>query len=67
MFCISVHQTTALADEEDRSPQTTSLPSTDLHNFFAECFDQPSKVAAVANDNDELKRYLKSQDKLIED
>ncbi|CAF3817810.1 unnamed protein product [Rotaria magnacalcarata] len=58
-------QTNASFDSEAESPQQISLLSNGSNDFLSECYDQPSAAGVVAI-NDEFKRYLQSNDTLID-
>lgn len=66
VFSISALQTTASIDSESEFPshQQTSLSSSNSDDFLSDCFDQPS--TGVTNVIDELKLYLQSTDKLLD-
>ncbi|CAF1353535.1 unnamed protein product [Adineta steineri] len=59
-------QATVTLNLNGQSQQTLSL-SNDVDNFLTCCFDQSPATIAVVDANDELKRYLRSTDTLIDD
>ncbi|CAF3078155.1 unnamed protein product, partial [Rotaria sp. Silwood2] len=65
-FYISAHQINAPVGSAT-SLQPTLTTSPDSNDFLSECFDQISTAAIAPNTNDELKRYLQSNDNLIHD
>jgi hypothetical protein len=66
VFYTSAQRTDASTGSET-SPQPTSNTSPDSNNFLSDCFDQTSALAIVSDANDELKRYLQSNDNLVDD